>query len=114
MSALLRDTWWMTQRRLAAFVRQPAYLIITLIQPAIWLFLFGNLFRKIVELPGFGTPHRLWCPFIVQAARVSSRRERWLVRRGSSASPFHQASRRMRLSATALMLWSRLVLASPR
>jgi len=49
-----------------------------------------------------------------QAARASSRRERWLVRRGSRTSPFHQASRRMRLSAVALTLWSRLVLASPR
>jgi ABC-2 type transport system permease protein len=54
MSALAADTWWMTQRRLQAFVRQPAFLGITLIQPAIWLFLFGALFRKVVELPGFG------------------------------------------------------------
>ena len=44
----------MTQRRLKALIRQPAFLIITLIQPAIWLFLFGNLFRQVVELPGFG------------------------------------------------------------
>jgi ABC-2 type transport system permease protein len=54
MSALVADTWWMTQRRLQAFVRQPAFLGITLIQPAIWLFLFGALFREVVELPGFG------------------------------------------------------------
>ncbi|MET7402112.1 ABC transporter permease [Dactylosporangium sp. NPDC005572] len=44
----------LTARRLKVFVRQPAFLLITLIQPAIWLFLFGNLFRRIVELPGFG------------------------------------------------------------
>ncbi|HEX2355615.1 MAG TPA: ABC transporter permease [Micromonosporaceae bacterium] len=54
MSTSVTDTWWMTQRRLQAFVRQPAFLGITLIQPAIWLFLFGALFRKVVELPGFG------------------------------------------------------------
>ena len=49
------QTWYMTQRQFMAFLRQPAYLIITLIQPVIWLFLFGALFRKVVELPGFGT-----------------------------------------------------------
>ena len=38
-----------------AIARQPAYLVIMLIQPVIWLFLFGSLFRKVVELPGFGT-----------------------------------------------------------
>jgi ABC-2 type transport system permease protein len=26
-----------------------------LVQPVVWLFLFGNLFRRVVELPGFGT-----------------------------------------------------------
>lgn len=51
----LAQTWFMTQRQLMAIVRQPAYLLITLIQPVIWLFLFGNLFKKIVELGGFGT-----------------------------------------------------------
>jgi ABC-2 type transport system permease protein len=48
------DTWWMTQRRLQVFVRQPWYLVFTLIQPVIWLFLFGNLFKRVVDLPGFG------------------------------------------------------------
>lgn len=55
MSALARDTWWMTARRLKATAGQPIYMVITLAQPVIWLFLFGNLFRRIVELPGFGT-----------------------------------------------------------
>jgi ABC-2 type transport system permease protein len=44
----------LTLRRLQVFVRQPGYLVITLIQPMIWLFLFGSLFRKVAELPGFG------------------------------------------------------------
>ena len=29
-------------------------LVFSLIQPVIWLFLFGQLFRQVVELPGFG------------------------------------------------------------
>ncbi|MDX2705687.1 ABC transporter permease [Streptomyces sp. PA03-6a] len=54
MSVALTQTWYMTQRHLMAFWRQPAYLLITLVQPVIWLFLFGALFRRVVELPGFG------------------------------------------------------------
>ncbi|AOR35320.1 multidrug ABC transporter permease [Streptomyces fodineus] len=55
MSAALTQTWYMTQRQLRVFARQPAYAVITLIQPVIWLFLFGSLFKKVVELGGFGT-----------------------------------------------------------
>ena len=54
MTAIASHTTWMTARQLRAIFRQPAYLVITLIQPVIWLFLFGSLFRKVVELPGFG------------------------------------------------------------
>jgi ABC-2 type transport system permease protein len=55
MTAIATHTSLMTGRQLRALGRQPAYLVISLIQPVIWLFLFGSLFRKIVELPGFGT-----------------------------------------------------------
>jgi ABC-2 type transport system permease protein len=74
MSALAVDTWWMTHRRLKALLRQPLVLIITLIQPMIWLFLFGNLFRRVVELPGFGTASYLTylVPGVVVMNAVSS------------------------------------------
>lgn len=49
------QTWWLTHRQLKALLRQPGVLVITLVQPVVWLFLFGNLFRRVVELPGFGT-----------------------------------------------------------
>ncbi|MFF7531387.1 ABC transporter permease [Streptomyces bobili] len=55
MSTALAQTWYMTQRQLMVFARQPAYAVITLIQPVIWLFLFGSLFKEVVELGGFGT-----------------------------------------------------------
>ncbi|MEU9168276.1 ABC transporter permease [Streptomyces sp. NPDC048420] len=55
MSTAVSQTWYMTQRQLMVFVRQPAYAIITLVQPVIWLFLFGSLFKEVVELGGFGT-----------------------------------------------------------
>jgi ABC-2 type transport system permease protein len=51
---VLTHTWYMTQRHFKAFLRQPVYVAFTLIQPIIWLFLFGQLFRRITELPGFG------------------------------------------------------------
>ncbi|MGW1195553.1 ABC transporter permease [Streptomyces sp. NPDC002536] len=54
MTETLRQTWYMTGRQLTPMLRQPAFLLITLVQPVIWLFLFGALFRKVVELPGFG------------------------------------------------------------
>ena len=74
MTTIVTDTWWMTHRRLAALVRQPALLVITLAQPAVWLFLFGNLFRRVVELPGFGQASYLdyLVPGVVVMNAVSS------------------------------------------
>ncbi|MFJ1837149.1 MULTISPECIES: ABC transporter permease [unclassified Streptomyces] len=54
-SQALAQTWYMTKRQLMAIIRQPVFLVISLVQPVIWLFLFGNLFKKVVELGGFGT-----------------------------------------------------------
>jgi ABC-2 type transport system permease protein len=43
-----------TGRWLRAQYRQPALIAFTLVQPAIWLLLFGQLFRGVVNIPGFG------------------------------------------------------------
>jgi ABC-2 type transport system permease protein len=71
---MLANTWWMTHRQLKALLRQPAVIIITLAQPMVWLFLFGNLFRRIVELPGFGSASYLdyLVPGVVVMNAVSS------------------------------------------
>jgi ABC-2 type transport system permease protein len=63
-----------TARRLRVFIQQPAFLVFTLIQPVIWLFLFGNLFRRIVDLPGFGGGSYLTylVPGVVVMTAVSS------------------------------------------
>jgi ABC-2 type transport system permease protein len=45
----------MTQRQLRALLRQPAWIVVTLVQPIMWLLLFGSLFKSIVNLPGFGS-----------------------------------------------------------
>ena len=57
--SIAAHTTWMTGRQLKAIARQPAYVVIMLVQPVIWLFLFGSLFRKVVDLPGFGAPSPL-------------------------------------------------------
>ncbi|MGY5054758.1 ABC transporter permease [Streptomyces sp. 900105755] len=74
MSNAVSQTWYMTQRQLVVFARQPAFAVITLIQPVIWLFLFGSLFRKVVELGGFGTTSYLdyLVPGVVVMSALSS------------------------------------------
>jgi len=54
MTAALCDSWYMTQRHLLNLFRQPAWIAITLVQPLIYLLLYEPLFKRIVELPGFG------------------------------------------------------------
>lgn len=54
MNNALADSWFMTVRHLRNLFRQPAWIAISLIQPVVWLLLYGALFRKIVEIPGFG------------------------------------------------------------
>ena len=47
------DTWALTIRDLLRLWRQPWFIAIVLVQPVIWLLLFGALFQKVVEIPGF-------------------------------------------------------------
>lgn len=70
----LTQTWWMAKRQFAAFLRQPAYFIVTLIQPVIWLYLFGALFKRVEQLPGFGSGSYLsyLVPGVVVMSAVSS------------------------------------------
>jgi ABC-2 type transport system permease protein len=41
-------------RHLHWFVRQPWFVVMAVVQPAIWLFLFGALFSNVTSIPGFG------------------------------------------------------------
>ena len=51
----LRQAWIiLTQRYLRQLYRVPVVIFMTLTQPIIWLLLFGALFKKIAEIPGFG------------------------------------------------------------
>jgi ABC-2 type transport system permease protein len=53
MRAAVSDTWYLTGRKLHALVRQPALIAMGVVQPVIWLFLFGEMFRKVIDIPGF-------------------------------------------------------------
>lgn len=52
-ASLLRHSAYLTARSVRTLMRQPAYIAITLVQPVIWLLLFGQLFRGVVHIPGF-------------------------------------------------------------
>ncbi|HLZ23627.1 MAG TPA: ABC transporter permease [Ktedonobacterales bacterium] len=53
MTTALASSAHITTRYLRAFLRQPYYIAGTLVQPVIWLLLFGQLFKRVVEIPGF-------------------------------------------------------------
>jgi len=53
-ATFLTHTAILTGRQLRAAWRMPAFLVMNLIQPIIWLLLFGQLFKAVVQIPGFG------------------------------------------------------------
>lgn len=51
----LAQTGYIAARHLRFFLRQPWFVMMALIQPVIWLLLFGALFKSVAEIPGFAT-----------------------------------------------------------
>ena len=51
----LRHTYHLTIRQVRNFLRQPWFVALSLFQPIVYLLLFGALFKKVVEIPGFTT-----------------------------------------------------------
>ena len=70
----LRQTWQVSLRYLRVIARQPAFLFIALVQPIIWLLLFGALFKAVTEIPGFagGSYIDFLTPGVVVMLAVSS------------------------------------------
>jgi ABC-2 type transport system permease protein len=54
-SAAISHTAAMTRRHIKALSRQPWMIAMTLVQPIIWLLLFGALFERVVDLPAFAS-----------------------------------------------------------
>jgi ABC-2 type transport system permease protein len=53
MKELARHSLTMTDRDLRRLVRQPWWIVVSLVQPVVWLLLFGPLFKSISNIPGF-------------------------------------------------------------
>jgi ABC-2 type transport system permease protein len=50
----LLDTWYLFVRLLRATMRMPVFVLISIVQPILWVVLFGQLFRSVTTIPGFG------------------------------------------------------------
>src|SRR5579859_162078 len=51
----LRDIWIVFVHHLGIFIRNPAWVVIGLVQPALYLILFAPLLKSLTGVPGF--PH---------------------------------------------------------
>jgi ABC-2 type transport system permease protein len=67
---LLVHSALLTMRGVRTLMRQPAYAAITLVQPVIWLLLFGQLFRSVVHIPGFSAASGSYLEFITPGVIV--------------------------------------------
>jgi ABC-2 type transport system permease protein len=67
---LAKHSAYLTVRSLRSLRRQPAYAAITLIQPVLWLLLFGQLFRSVVRIPGFSSSSGSYLEFITPGVIV--------------------------------------------
>lgn len=54
MTLYLADSWHLLLRHLRTTLRLPIWIFVMLVQPVIWLALYGQLFRRVTEIPGFG------------------------------------------------------------
>jgi len=50
---VIAQSSYIAGRHLRFFLRQPWFVVMSLIQPVIWLLLFGALFKSVIEIPGF-------------------------------------------------------------
>ena len=52
---VVSQTLYLCGRVLRNLSRQPIWIAVMVVQPMFWLLLYSQLFRRITELPGFGT-----------------------------------------------------------
>ncbi len=81
----IRDTWLIFQRSMTLTLRNPVWLIMGLMQPILYLLLFGPLLKSIATMPGFppGGAFNVFVPgILVMTALFSSRQHGGAGRRG--------------------------------
>jgi ABC-2 type transport system permease protein len=57
VTVAVRHTWFMVGRQVRNLMREPIWIVLLLVQPMVWLLLYGQLFKRVTNLPGggFGT-----------------------------------------------------------
>jgi ABC-2 type transport system permease protein len=65
-----RDTWFMVGRQTRNLMREPIWIALILIQPLVWLLLYGQLFKRITHLPGGGFGGVSYITFLAPAIVV--------------------------------------------
>ena len=50
-----RHTWFMVVRQTRNLMREPIWIVMMIVQPMVWLILYGQLFKNLTRLGGFGT-----------------------------------------------------------
>jgi ABC-2 type transport system permease protein len=55
VSGVVSQTLFLCGRVLRNLARQPIWIVVMIVQPMFWLLLYSQLFRRITDLPGFGT-----------------------------------------------------------
>jgi ABC-2 type transport system permease protein len=55
---VLKHTWFMVVRQARNLMREPIWIVLLLVQPIVWLTLYGQLFKNVPKLGGFGAT---WC-----------------------------------------------------
>jgi len=63
---LLRHTWWMVVRQARNLGREPIWIVMMIVQPMLWLLLYGQLFKRVgAQGPSSGSYIEFLTPGIV-------------------------------------------------
>ena len=65
-----RDTGYMVGRQARNLMREPIWIALLVIQPLVWLTLYGQLFKRVVNLPGGGFGTTSYITFLAPAIVV--------------------------------------------
>jgi ABC-2 type transport system permease protein len=60
-------TWFMVGRQARNLMREPIWIVLLLVQPMIWLLLYGQLFKRVTHLPGGGFGTTSYITFLTPA-----------------------------------------------
>ena len=70
MRAAAVHTWFMVGRQARNLMREPIWIVLLLVQPMVWLLLYGQLFKRVTNLPGGGFGTTSYIEFLAPAIVV--------------------------------------------